>query len=141
MRLLFLTLAAALAPTVLSAQEARIDVRADQVLGPVSRYLTGACIEDVNHEIYGGIYSQMIFGESFQEPAPSPSSTQAAEAQEISGMWRAVRRGQATGRYALVTDKPFAAEQSRDQSLPPAQAEIMVGCRHPTPRAKFVSRQ
>jgi hypothetical protein len=37
--------------------------------GRVSRYLTGACIEDVNHEIYGGIYSQMIFGESFQEPA------------------------------------------------------------------------
>jgi hypothetical protein len=35
----------------------------------ISRYLTGACIEDVNHEIYGGIYSQMIFGESFQEPA------------------------------------------------------------------------
>ena len=37
------------------------------------RYLTGACIEDVNHEIYGGIYSQMIFGESFQEPPPSPA--------------------------------------------------------------------
>ena len=37
----------------------------------LSRLLTGACIEDVNHEIYGGIYSQMIFGESFQEPAPS----------------------------------------------------------------------
>jgi hypothetical protein len=49
------------------AQEARIEVRADQTLHPVSRYLTGACIEDVNHEIYGGIYSQMIFGESFQE--------------------------------------------------------------------------
>jgi hypothetical protein len=30
--------------------------------------MTGVCIEDVNHEIYGGIYSQMIFGESFQEP-------------------------------------------------------------------------
>jgi alpha-L-arabinofuranosidase len=54
------------------AQEARIDVQADQVAGHVSRHLTGACIEDVNHEIYGGIYSQMIFGESFQEPAPSP---------------------------------------------------------------------
>ncbi len=39
----------------------------DQPLGPISRYLTGACIEDVNHEIYGGIYSQMIFGESFEE--------------------------------------------------------------------------
>src|SRR5258706_5708221 len=48
----------------------RVDARAPGK--PVSRLLAGACIEDVNHEIYGGIYSQMIFGESFQEP-PSAS--------------------------------------------------------------------
>ncbi|HVA48102.1 MAG TPA: alpha-L-arabinofuranosidase C-terminal domain-containing protein [Pirellulales bacterium] len=53
-----------------AGQEAIVQVDAAQVLGPVSRYLTGACIEDVNHEIYGGIYSQMVFGESFQEPSP-----------------------------------------------------------------------
>ncbi len=35
--------------------------------------MTGACLEDVNHEVYGGIYSQMLYGESFQEP-PSPPS-------------------------------------------------------------------
>jgi hypothetical protein len=56
---------------VLRGQEIKVD--AGQVVGRVSRYLTGACIEDVNHEIYGGIYSQMIFGESFQEPAPAPA--------------------------------------------------------------------
>jgi hypothetical protein len=55
------------------AQEARITVQADRVLHPVSRYLTGACLEDVNHEVYGGLYSQMVFGESFQEPAPPPA--------------------------------------------------------------------
>lgn len=54
------------------AQETRITVHADRVLHPVSRFLTGACIEDVNHEVYGGIDSQMIFGESFAEPAPPP---------------------------------------------------------------------
>ncbi len=32
--------------------------------------MTGACLEDVNHEVYGGIYSQMLYGECFQEPAP-----------------------------------------------------------------------
>ena len=53
-------------------QEAVICIQADEVLHPVSRLLAGACIEDVNHEVYGGIYSQMIFGESFQEPAPAP---------------------------------------------------------------------
>jgi hypothetical protein len=47
-----------------------IHIHADQVIAKVSRHLTGACIEDVNHEIYGGLYSQMIFGEGFQEPAP-----------------------------------------------------------------------
>jgi hypothetical protein len=57
--------------TALHGQEIRVD--AGKVLGRVSRYLTGACIEDVNHEIYGGLYSQMVFGESFQEPAPLPA--------------------------------------------------------------------
>ena len=53
------------------AEDVKITVTAGQARQRVSRYLTGACIEDVNHEIYGGIYSQMIFGESFQEPAKS----------------------------------------------------------------------
>src|ERR1039458_2760922 len=39
-----------------AAQEAEIVVHANQVTHRVSRYLTGACIEDVNHEIYGGLY-------------------------------------------------------------------------------------
>ena len=44
-----------------------IHIMPEQVIGDISSYLVGACIEDVNHEIYGGIYSQMIFGESFEE--------------------------------------------------------------------------
>lgn len=61
----------AVLPTGGAAQEATLRVRADQPLGRTSRHLTGACIEDVNHEIYGGLYSQLIFGESFQEPPPA----------------------------------------------------------------------
>ncbi|HEY2588024.1 MAG TPA: family 16 glycoside hydrolase, partial [Tepidisphaeraceae bacterium] len=53
--------------------EVTINVHADRVVGQASTYLTGACIEDVNHEVYGGIYSQMLYGESFQEPAASGS--------------------------------------------------------------------
>ena len=60
------------------AQEATILIQADQVLHPISPFLTGACLEDVNHEVYGGIYSQMIFGESFQEPATKGSFGAAA---------------------------------------------------------------
>lgn len=55
-----------------AAENARIEVHADHVLGRVSPFLTGACLEDVNHEVYGGIDSQMIFGESFAEPVPPP---------------------------------------------------------------------
>src|SRR5436189_6482506 len=53
------------------AEDVLIRVDVAQAGRPVSKYLAGACIEDVNHEIYGGIYSQMIFGESFAEPARS----------------------------------------------------------------------
>ncbi len=44
-----------------------IEVNAGHIAGRISSYLTGACMEDVNHEVYGGIYSQMLFGESFEE--------------------------------------------------------------------------
>ncbi len=57
-------------PAGTPALPVEILVHADQVSHRLSPYLTGACIEDVNHEIYGGLYSQMLFGESFQEPAP-----------------------------------------------------------------------
>jgi hypothetical protein len=61
-------LASALAAVAQGADETTLRVDAGRVIHRVSPLLYGACIEDVNHEIYGGLYSQMIFGESFQEP-------------------------------------------------------------------------
>lgn len=52
--------------------DATIRVDASKVEGQVTPWLYGACIEDVNHEIYGGLYDQRIFGESFEEPVPNP---------------------------------------------------------------------
>ena len=52
-----------------------VSVDTSAIEGRITPYLYGACIEDVNHEIYGGIYGQRIFGESFEEPAPSPDIT------------------------------------------------------------------
>jgi len=46
-------------------------VHANQVKAHITPWLYGSCIEDVNHEIYGGLYDQKIFGESFEEPIPS----------------------------------------------------------------------
>jgi alpha-L-arabinofuranosidase len=62
-----------------------VHVDVQKVLGPISRYLTGACIEDVNHEIYGGIYSQMVFGEGFQEP---PAASPVRGFAVYDGIWR-----------------------------------------------------
>ena len=50
---------------VAQAQETKIEVQAGQPVHRLSRHLTGACIEDVNREVYGGIDSQMSFGASF----------------------------------------------------------------------------
>jgi alpha-L-arabinofuranosidase len=112
----------AIVATVGHAADVTINVHVDNVAGPVSRFLTGACIEDVNHEIYGGIYSQMVFGESFQEPAPSPSG-QTEKPPEVSGMWRPLRRGTAVGGYAIVKERPFAGGQSQQMSFDSGKGE------------------
>ncbi len=46
---------------------ATITVDAAKVKGRVNPLQFGACFEDLNHEIYGGLYAQMIYGESFEE--------------------------------------------------------------------------
>ena len=62
------------APALMFAQgeEVLVKVDAAKVEQNITPYLYGSCIEDVNHEIYGGLYDQKIFGESFEEPAPNP---------------------------------------------------------------------
>jgi alpha-L-arabinofuranosidase len=106
----------------------RID--AGQVCHRISRLLTGACIEDVNHEIYGGIYSQMIFGESFgeqamelepDEPAFAGLSGQVSclaprsELQQASEVrsWQPFRTGTARGLFAVEPDSPVDGRQSQ----------------------------
>ena len=64
---------------------------ADQPTTPIFRLLTGVCLEDVNHEVYGGLYSQMVFGESFQEPPIRPEQLKGFRV--LGGRWR-VRQGE-----------------------------------------------
>lgn len=52
--------------------DARITVSPAKVVNRITPWMYGSCIEDVNHEIYGGLYAQRIFGESFEEPPLSP---------------------------------------------------------------------
>lgn len=53
------------------AQTSQITVDAAKVLNKIPAEMYGSCAEDVNHEIYGGLYDQRLFGESFEEPAPA----------------------------------------------------------------------
>jgi alpha-L-arabinofuranosidase len=61
------TATAAAVPTT----DSTITVDAAKVVNRTTPLMYGSCIEDVNHEIYGGLYAQMLFGESFEEP-PRP---------------------------------------------------------------------
>jgi len=88
-----------------------IDVNSCKKLHSLSRLTSGACIEDVNHEIYGGVYSQMVFGESFQEPASMLDSVQGFR--KLGGVWQV--RGEElrfTGDLGckLVSDVPAFAD-------------------------------
>jgi alpha-L-arabinofuranosidase len=120
MRYLHRATAALLLLTACTASRAQvtIDVHADHVVGRASPYLTGACIEDVNHEVYGGVYSQMIYGESFQEPAASGAG--------VSGMWKPVGTGTAEGRFSLTTDHPFVGAQSQQITFARGQGSVGI---------------
>jgi alpha-L-arabinofuranosidase len=50
-----------------AARGATIRVHADKVLHRVTEWMIGANIEDLNYQCYGGLYSQLLYGESFQE--------------------------------------------------------------------------
>lgn len=110
-----------LSPSVIKSQEAQVQVDVRQVIARITPWTTGACIEDVNHEIYGGIYSQMIFGESFQEPAFS----KAPEGQ-VSGMWRPLSRGSASGSYSIESGHPFIGAQSQRLTFDNGNGEVGI---------------
>ena len=59
----------AVAAIGLSASAQTLTVDASKVLCRIEPLIYGAGAEDVNHEIYGGLYDQKIFGEGFEEPA------------------------------------------------------------------------
>lgn len=78
----------------LSAQVAQIRVDVSKIENSISPYIYGSCIEDVNHEIYGGLYDQKIYGESFEEPVRALSSgNSASDEPAVSAHWDIVQTG------------------------------------------------
>ena len=65
-----LALAAARAAALAAAADAPpVVVEAGAPVARAAPALSGLGIEDANHQLYGGLWSQMVFGESFEEPA------------------------------------------------------------------------
>src|SRR5262245_56113177 len=92
------------------AEETKLVIHAAQTEQTIPRFLTGSCIEDVNHEIYGGLYSQMIFGESFQEP---PTAAPIKNFSVYGGRWT-IHNGELSGDAGpgpkIISDHPAFSE-------------------------------
>jgi hypothetical protein len=113
-------------PTHSDAPMIRVD--ASRVTGGITPWMTGSCIEDVNHEIYGGLYDQKIFGESFEEPPPS---ARFAGWTAYGGSWRADGTGcrvDAESGAKLVRDDSEFADGTVDVDVrTPAQGDGNAG--------------
>ncbi|MDB6079103.1 MAG: hypothetical protein JWO82_2850, partial [Akkermansiaceae bacterium] len=89
---------------------AEISVDAANFKNACSPLLYGACIEDVNHEIYGGLYDQRLYGESFEEPAKAVAIFGWSA---YDGIWRPAGVSVAVNPVAgakLVRDQPQFAD-------------------------------
>jgi alpha-L-arabinofuranosidase len=99
-------------------KECAIEVNANSVIANISPYLAGMHTEDVNHGFYGGLYSQMIFGEAFQEPQRHQSG--------ISGMWVSLNKGSASASFQINTNNPFKGSQSQVINFLDGKGEIGI---------------
>ena len=94
--------------------DATVRVDASKVEANVTPWLYGACIEDVNHEIYGGLYDQRLFGESFEEPVPDPAfvdaSVHGGSWTLVDGEIRAEVYPEITSEAELIRNLPSAAD-------------------------------
>ena len=123
MKKLFYVVLLSAVPALLFAQgkKAVVKVDAGKVEQKITPYLYGACIEDVNHEIYGGLYDQKIFGESFEEPLANPSfdhfdvyegkwSVQGNELASVAHPGaKVVTREECSGNYTVSVDLKYDA--------------------------------
>lgn len=104
-----------LLPGFAISQQAYITVDASHTLNHIPHNLYGACIEDVNHEIYGGLYDQRIFGESFEEPpAPAAPTSPAppASGKNVSGAWDAINTT-ANGYFLIDSGDAYNGKQAQ----------------------------
>lgn len=67
-----------------------VSVNSADIRAEVPRTLYGTCLEDVNHEIYGGLDAQRLYDESFEETqpfAPLPHDIEGASGKICGRQW------------------------------------------------------
>lgn len=101
----------------LVAENSSVTVNTAQVTNRIAPQTSASGMEDVNHEVYGGIYSQMIFGEAFQE---SPDT------QGVSDMWAADVTGTAQGTFAPDQQQPFKGDRSQQITFASGNGSVGV---------------
>ncbi len=96
----------------------RIAVDPSDIRAEVPRTLYGTCLEDVNHEIYGGLDAQRLYDESFEETqpfAPLPHDIEGASGKVCGRQWTGV----VSDCGAAALDDAVAHWGSRSQRLSP----------------------
>ena len=91
-----------------------IVVEADTIIGNVTDFMVGAGIEDVNHELVGGLYSQLLWGESFEEPdSASAQGISSAGSNGLPTWSQAPLRGDGNCSFWLVAGDAQTGTQSQ----------------------------
>lgn len=122
-----------------------VRVFSHEKISRVSKFTTGACLEDVDHEVYGGLYSQMIYGESFEEPAMSIDSALgpfSGLSGEVSCLeergspengyrirsWQPFRKGNAIADFAVrgIFSRVFNGHQSQEMTFASGSGEVGI---------------
>ena len=106
MRRISLLLIVLAASCLTAMAQVRVDVDPGKIINHISPLLYGSGMEDVNHEVYGGIYNQRIFGESFEE---------GAEVIRITGFTRYDSMWHGVGDYVYPTVNNASAKLIMDQ--------------------------
>ena len=135
--LLVLTVLCCVARSSAGDPPTKIDIQPAQTWRHTTPYTLGACLEDVNHEVYGGIYSQMVFGESFQEPDPRAGAPAGFKA--FGGKWTlddgALNAAAEAGPKLIAEKLPFESGvvrvQIRFNDNAPGNAGLLVAVSDP----------
>ena len=125
---LLLLVVAAAAPRRATGAAASIVVHADAVLADnLSPALVGHGIEDVNHELIGGIAVTRVFGESFEE-AVGPGGVSGAAGGAVRATWAALAPVPPQCTFSVAVGDAFNGVQSQVLNSSSSSSSTAASC-------------